>query len=760
MSIVQLTSKIDKAKVYAQGSTVTRLASLSAISWQSESIEVEIIGLPLAIDDASVRVRVESSAANENVSADFVADRVIVADVRVGLSVSPPPEVSLSSLEAVIQTAKAEVDRLEDLRSAIDLEILILNELHVPDRPIGEEGKTPPPSPTGARLALANFKDEQKQLRVLEKRELQEKLRKAQEHLADLQQQQFLASNANVAKEHELRKTIIARLHVGNIQTPALPSPDNLQLVVEYFIDGARWTPTYVCRLNSATNTAAIAVRALIAQRTGEDWNGVKIELSTATPTGWCELPELPSLRLGRSQTLPRKKAWRNPPKGAELLFEDYDHQKQFQDNEQVVQLSDLTGEPMEIPTINQLIGIPKFPFFKRIVTHLERREELSFSELETLLGEVSKPASAVNDSFDDMETMMITASFSKNVAPQGGERSASPKSPMMVRSIGSQAVRMAPQADEYRGRGGDPIPEPIFDPSADIKNYGLMRLAEPSNTRQRGKLSIPNPRTLYLESLLRWQMKVNFEIETVLQTAFDRTFCNQVLPRFGSSNIRKEVGNFDFVYLGTGRIDVPSDGQYHSVALLQENAEIDIRYIVVPREDANVFRIAQLRNPLNAPLLLGLADIYVDGQYILSKTIATVPPRGQMELALGVEQSIKVARNTSFKEVRSGMSLVSFNELRHSIHIAIANRMGRVAKIEVRERIPIPQPDAKVDVSVTQVTPPWEKYEQQERNTPIKGGYRWQIEVPAGGERELIADYTIKTFVENELVNGNRREE
>jgi hypothetical protein len=733
MPIIQLTSKIDKAKVYAQGSTVTRLASLSAISWQSVSIEVEIVGLPLAIDDASVRVRVESSPANENVS----ADSVMVTDVRVGLSVPPPPEVLLTPLEAEIQTAKVEVDRLEDLRSEIDLEILILSELNVPDRPIGEEGKTPPLSPTGERLALANFKDEQKQLRIQEKRELQEKLRKAQEHLADLQQKQFLASNANVAKEHELRKTIIARLHISDIQTAALPSTESLQLVVEYFINGARWTPTYVCRLNSATNTAAIAVRALIAQRTGEDWNGVQIELSTATPTGWCELPELPSLRLGRSQTLQSKKAWRSPPKGAELLFEDYDRQKQVQDTQHVAQLSDLSGESMKIPTIGQLTGITKFPFFKRIVTNLERREELSFSESTAMFGALPVEARASTS-----------------------RMAASPSSSAMARSVGSPSAMMAPQSAEYGGKRVASITETIFDPSTDIKNYGLMRLAEPSNTRQRGKLSIPDPKTLYLESLQRWQMKVDFEIETVLQTAFDRTYCNQVLPRFGSNNIRNEVGNFDFVYLGTGRIDVPSDGHYHSVALLQENAEIDIRYIVVPREDTNVFRIAQLRNPLNAPLLLGLADIYVDGQYILSKTIDTVPPRGQMELALGVEQAIKVARNTSFKEVRSGLSLVSFNELRHSIHIAIANRMGRVAKIEVRERIPIPQTDVKVDVNVTQVTPEWAKYEQQERNVPIKGGYRWQIEVPAGEERELAADYTIKTFVDSELVNGNRREE
>jgi len=65
-----------------------------------------------------------------------------------------------------------------------------------------------------------------------------------------------------------------------------------------------------------------------------------------------------------------------------------------------------------------------------------------------------------------------------------------------------------------------------------------------------------------------------------------------------------------------------------------------------------------------------------------------------------------------------------------------------------------------KVDVTVTQVTPAWDKYEQQERNAPIKGGYRWQINVAAGSEVELSVDYTIKIFVDNELVNGNRREE
>lgn len=129
------------------------------------------------------------------------------------------------------------------------------------------------------------------------------------------------------------------------------------------------------------------------------------------------------------------------------------------------------------------------------------------------------------------------------------------------------------------------------------------------------------------------------------------------------------------------------------------------------------------------------------------------------MELGLGVEQAIKVARNTSYDEVRSGETIVAFNELRHKIKIDITNLLPRVAKIEVRERLPIPQEGAKVDVQINQVTPAWEKYKQNERSAPIRGGYRWRVEVPAKEQETLEVDYTVKTFVDSELIGGNRRE-
>jgi hypothetical protein len=760
MSIAQLASKIDKVKVYAEGSTVKRLASLSAIAWQNENdenVEVEIVGLPLALDDGSVRVRVDNGTETDS--------NIMVTDVRVGLHVPPPVEVPISDLEASIQSAKAEVDRLNDLMNVIALEMSALNVLHVPDRPIGEQGKAPPTSPTGARIALANFKDEQKQLRLKEKRELESQLRKATEHLADLQQQQNLASNANVAKENELRKTIVARLQIRDRQAASLP-PDHLQLIVEYFVQGAKWIPTYVCRLNSANNTAAIALRALICQRTGEDWSGVQIELSTATPMGWCELPELPSLRLGRSQAFTSKKAWRNPPKGADILFEDYDLQRQIaysaisttsiSQNFQIPTLSPLSSVTQSI--LNLKIENLKIDSVADLSQNLLGRgvnsvelasEDISFDEQNQYFGAIS---SEVDAEVAELRSM-LQPNMSRSMPSAAPERMEA----QVMRKAMAPPKRSMPLE---RPTVSAVMQEDAFDPVQEITNYGLMRLADPSNTSQRGKLSLPDVQTLYLESLKRSQITINFDLTMVLRKALQLAACSNIPLPAGGTNVRQMAGAFDFAYLGSGRIDIPSDGQFHSVALLEENAEIDMRYVVVPREDTNVFRIAQLRNPLRSPLLSGSTDVYVDGEYILSTRINTVPPKGQMELGLGVEQSIKVARNTSFKEVRSGMSLVAFNELRHSIHIEIANRLGRDARIEVRERVPVPQADVKVDVTVTQVSPAWEKYEQQERNAVIKGGYRWHVNVPAGGETELTADYTIKTFVDNELVNGNRREE
>ncbi len=95
------------------------------------------------------------------------------------------------------------------------------------------------------------------------------------------------------------------------------------RLVFEYLVPGACWSPSYTVWLDGGE--ARIAMRAMVAQRTGEDWSGVPLTLSTAEPDRWVELPELTKRRIGRAQPAPPKRAYRAPPEGADALFADYD---------------------------------------------------------------------------------------------------------------------------------------------------------------------------------------------------------------------------------------------------------------------------------------------------------------------------------------------------------------------------------------------------------------------------------------------------
>src|SRR5919202_1383284 len=731
----QLTSRIDKVKVYAAGATVIRVADLQLGAGEIPE-HVEMAGLPLALDDSSVRVRVE---------AEVGASTAIATDVRIGLAVLSRQAVQNSPSDEEVREAKAEVRRMEDAIALIENEIAILYQLEVPERPDGEEGKAPPPSPLSARLALTNFKDEQVRDRITEKRETKEKLRQAREHLDDLLQKQARASSAREVRPHELRKTALVRLSYED-EASTLAGQ---RLIVEYFVPGARWTPTYICRLDSTGNQATIAVRALICQRTGEDWSGVSLELSTAEPLAWCELPQLPSLRLGRAQPRLKKSGWRLPPMGSGILFEDFDRQKQVAFSAvsehsvltdilspTVPPLPDLAVEALENqgidPTQVPPNISPEIPKASLSQQRRGQRVELADEFDITLI------SPGMIDAFDDVRSFesMPSAAPALPKAAFRAEKS--------VKFHESQQAQVREEEDAL----------------THLLAYSLMRMGTADDPVKRGKLSVEQRQEVYLEILQRRNVVVTFDVIEVVQQAVSNSHnCIYVNLPPGGINVRRVAGSFDYAYNADGRVDVPSDGEFHSVALTSNSTDVDLRYVVVPREHTNRFRIAQLKNPLQAPLLAGPADVYVDGEYILSTNITTVPPKGQMELGLGVEQAIKVARNTTYQEARSGETLVAFNELRHRTQIDITNHLPREARIEVRERLPIHADGAKVDIQIDRVSPDWQKYEQQERGAPIRGGYHWRVQVPAREQTMLSVDYTIKTFVDSELIGGNRRE-
>lgn len=98
-----------------------------------------------------------------------------------------------------------------------------------------------------------------------------------------------------------------------------------LDLELEYGVPGAVWVPGYRLTYRQDGDDGRLVLRASVAQRTGEDWTGVRVAFATADLRRRTDLPVLRSIRIGRRQPAPAPSGWREPPRGLADLFADYD---------------------------------------------------------------------------------------------------------------------------------------------------------------------------------------------------------------------------------------------------------------------------------------------------------------------------------------------------------------------------------------------------------------------------------------------------
>lgn len=61
-------------------------------------------------------------------------------------------------------------------------------------------------------------------------------------------------------------------------------APKNGEIKMSYMVSYARWQPIYKAELNTQTKQLKLTRMAMIAQKTGEDWNNVQLSLSTVSP--------------------------------------------------------------------------------------------------------------------------------------------------------------------------------------------------------------------------------------------------------------------------------------------------------------------------------------------------------------------------------------------------------------------------------------------------------------------------------------------
>jgi hypothetical protein len=538
-----------------------------------------------------------------------------------------------------------------------------------------------------------------------------EEARRALEVVADRERR---GGSARGAKLHELRKYVEIEL--------TATAASEIAIHLEYQVSAARWAPSYVARIED--DHVTVFVRAVVAQDSGEDWTGVPLRLSTAEPERFAILPELHAQKIGRRQHEPGRLGFRAPPTGAAALYADYDRALK-----------------------------PKREGDARPFTGKSQLEDSTYEGARPVAPPPPGFAPDANMAFGglseevwDEESSRAKEAFS--TPPSGSPMQAAPAPAQSVGAIGAKSRGAAGGAPASLRRSGraestvEPAPPAAAVPRLD---YGNLRMASASSP-SRGMLIAATPD--------RHAGTIAHELST-LQARL------AALP-LPPGCVADWAHAYDYAFATEGAVDVIADGTWHSIAVTAKPSTAKLRHVTVPREQADVFRVAQIANPFAGPLLPGPIDIYDHGRFLVTSTVDYTPAGATVEIGLGVDAAVKVARNASFHEEAAGM-LRGALRLVHAITIDVENLSGRSIELEVRERMPVKRDgDDEVEIIPGKVDPPWERWTPDPgapREQRFRGGHRWKIAVPAGAKKTLRTGYEIKIAGKLELVGGNRRE-
>ncbi|MFO7649858.1 MAG: DUF4139 domain-containing protein [bacterium] len=259
LAAATVASQVDSVVVYPNQVLVVRRAQVTV----SGTGELVFAGLPGAIDDNTVRIRAEGLRIGE-------------VQVKRGYLAEPTPEVRRLELR---------VQELEDALKGLDDEAAVLKakeeflgsvKLGSPEL-IARELQQGKVAPDAWRSALAFLGDELVRVKARGVKLVRE--RAEVDRLLAAARQEYSSARSAVEDRKEVRFECAGSGAFAVRLSYVIPN-------------AASWSPYYELRANPAEGRVGVGYFARLAQRTGEDWDRVKVVLSTMQPSAGNTPPE------------------------------------------------------------------------------------------------------------------------------------------------------------------------------------------------------------------------------------------------------------------------------------------------------------------------------------------------------------------------------------------------------------------------------------------------------------------------------------
>lgn len=708
---IKCESEITNVSIYARGALITRTVHLPEDVPDGEAI-IEVPGITLAANGNSGRALL-SSPERRLISLVSEID-VPLADLGPGVS-----EERVREIERRIARIDLEIQQLRARRQEYAT-------LSIAPQRTSEWRDLGPLARVERALGLAHIVDEH--------------VARLDERIADL----------TIEWEHldkERRAANIARSNISSAADKDLGRPswsflahtdgkgpiERMELT--YVVRSARWWPLYTLQLRDGGRAAELFMEAVVSQRTGEDWARAALSLSTADLIQDARLPELPALKLGKKQP-PKRSGYREAPKGLERLFSGYDTAKK------TYHLGGtLAPEPKPEPANSRAPVMPPqmkepkgavMPSAPPPPQAYDRYQSAEDDELDVgmpldlLSADMGASVEESRGAFFPQVAAAAPARKSSSIFSAFGGGGGMPGAPLSASMPRKERAKR-----EYT-----PEPEPELEPADAWLDFDRLEMPGPDE-HARGRL--------------RQRTFTRDHFDTSMDDAL------QEAGRLGVHDPYETRGTYDHRFDTEGLVDIPSDGKLHRLEVTSAAGVAKLWWRTVPLERDEVFRMARVLNPLEAPLLKGPLDVFVEGSFLLSTQLEHVDRGGNIIVGLGVDDRIKVARNVRVDEENIGL-LGGKTAVSHTVTIDISSNLPFSSTIEVIDRVPITYQD-HLEIEDIETTPQAKVYSQKREGTPIKGGRRWKVQLEQGEETSLELKFKLVFSAKEEIVGGNRRE-
>lgn len=278
---VTATSRVDAVTVFLSGAEVTRTGK---VKLEKGEHTITITDVPASAVPGSIRVEGKATGKLDIGSVD--TRRTYLARAE-----SQAADAERKKLEEDIEALRDQKTGIEaQVQAAETQKALIGNLVQLPVRPAPGNGQS------------GGAEDWQRVLSIISQGtadasrtqiEAQAKIRDLDHKVEDLENKLSALAPAKT-DQTEVKVHVVAS------------SPLEADLTIRYQVASAGWTPLYDARLQTGTKTAPskleLVRRASISQKSGETWDGVAMQLSTARPSAGAAAPDLSPMTVDFEQ--------------------------------------------------------------------------------------------------------------------------------------------------------------------------------------------------------------------------------------------------------------------------------------------------------------------------------------------------------------------------------------------------------------------------------------------------------------------------